>query len=62
MDGNAGTGFGMSFVCVRSFVVTVLAELLMDRTRYTFLEWRNSTNTGERKETPKRFVKVESFF
>jgi hypothetical protein len=44
------------------FVVTVLAELLTDRTRYTFFEWRNSTNTGERKETPKRFVKVESFF
>jgi hypothetical protein len=45
------------------FVVTVLAELLTDRTRYTFFEWRNSTNTGEReKKPPKRFVKVESFF
>jgi hypothetical protein len=41
------------------FVVTVLAELLTDRTRYTFFEWRNSTNTGERekKKTQKDLLK-----
>lgn len=36
------------------FVVTVLAELLTDRTRYTFFEWRNSTNTEREKKNPKK--------